>query len=161
MMENSERESTPSSWNTTCQISPKCNGTLMNSKVIHESERAGGMGGALSRKLRRGGSAESGCHWMVFISLEVQLLGILSILDMSPLTILFLAVTWQFNLSWDVNHLTPRFTCLGSSEPSPGSTSHATYDSDPSPYLMGQLNLTFLHTVWSQRTRPRYQQFVH
>ena len=36
-----------------------------------------GMGGALSRKLRRGGSAESG-----FISLEVQLLGILSILDM-------------------------------------------------------------------------------
>ena len=47
-----------------------------------------GMGGALSRKLRRGGSAESG-----FISLEVQLLGILSILDMSPLAILFLAVT--------------------------------------------------------------------
>jgi len=36
-----------------------------------------------------------------------------------------------------------------------------TYDSDPSPYLMGQPNLTFLHTVWSQRTRPRYQQFVH
>ena len=31
--------------------------------------------------------------WMVFISLEVQLLGILSILDMSPLAILFLAVT--------------------------------------------------------------------
>jgi len=52
-----------------------------------------GMGGALSRKLRRGGSAESGCHWVVFISLEVQLLGILSILDMSPLAILFLAVT--------------------------------------------------------------------
>jgi len=65
----------------------------MNSKVIHESERAGGMGGTLSRKPRRGGSAESGCHWMVFISLEVQLLGILSILDMSPLTILFLAVS--------------------------------------------------------------------
>jgi len=62
----------------------------MNSKVRHESERAGGMGGALSRKLRRGGSAESGCHWMVFISLEVQLLGLL---DMSPLAILFLAVT--------------------------------------------------------------------
>ena len=36
-----------------------------------------------------------------------------------------------------------------------------TYDSDPSPYLMGQLNLTFLHTIWSQRTRPRYQQFIH
>jgi len=36
-----------------------------------------------------------------------------------------------------------------------------TYDSDPSPYLMGQPNLTFLHTVWSQRTRPRYQQFIH
>jgi len=66
----------------------------MNSKVIHESEGEGGMGGALSRKLRRGGSAESGCHWMVFICLEVQLLGILSILDMSPL-----AVTCQLNLS--------------------------------------------------------------
>jgi len=65
----------------------------MNSKVIHESERAGGMGGVLSRKLRRGGSAESGCHWVVFIPWEVQLLGILSILDMSPLAILFLAVT--------------------------------------------------------------------
>jgi len=52
-----------------------------------------GMGGALSRKLRRGGSAESECHWMVFMSLEVQLLGILNILDMSPLAILFLAVT--------------------------------------------------------------------
>jgi len=88
----------------------------MNSKVRHESEQVAwdhlpgedseehvglgvrwftshSMGGALSRKLRRGGSAESGCHWMVFISLEVQLLGILSILDMSPLAILFLAVT--------------------------------------------------------------------
>ena len=63
----------------------------MNCKVIHESERAGGIRGALSRKLRRGGSAASGCHSMVFISLEVQLLGILSILDMSPLGILFLA----------------------------------------------------------------------
>ena len=101
-------------------------GTLMSSKVIHESERAGGMGGAVSRKLRRGGSAESGCHWMVFISLEVQLLGILSILDMSPLGILFLAGTSQLNVSWDVNHLIPRFTCLGPSESSPGSTSHAT-----------------------------------
>jgi len=82
--------------------------TVMNSEVIHESEQVAwehlpgeakhvdlgvrwftshGMGGSLSRKLRRGGSAESGCHWMVFISLEVQLLGILSILDMSRLTV--------------------------------------------------------------------------
>ena len=41
----------------------------MNSTVIHESERAGGMGGATRR---RGGLAESWCQ-MVFISLEVQL----------------------------------------------------------------------------------------
>ena len=64
----------------------------MNHKVIHESDRACGMGGAARRKLRRGGSAESGCQ-MVFISLEVQLLGILSILAIPPLAIVFLAIT--------------------------------------------------------------------
>ena len=32
----------------------------MNSKVIYESERAGGMGGATRIKLRSGGLAESG-----------------------------------------------------------------------------------------------------
>jgi len=63
----------------------------MNSEAIHESEQVAwehlpgedseeprhvglgvrwftshGMGGALSRKLRRGGSAESGCHWIIW-----------------------------------------------------------------------------------------------
>ena len=34
-------------------------GTLMNSTVIHESERAGGMGGAAWRRLRRAKACES------------------------------------------------------------------------------------------------------
>jgi hypothetical protein len=50
------------------------------------------MGGATRRKLGRGESAESGCQ-MVFISLEVQLLGILSILAIPPLIIIFLDIT--------------------------------------------------------------------
>jgi len=44
----------------------------MNSTVIHEFERAGGMGGPARRT---GGLAESGCQ-MVFISLEVQLFSV-------------------------------------------------------------------------------------
>jgi len=108
VMENSERECTPSSWNTTCQISPKCNGgclsslhtltltvraimmpilkldsieliynwygTLMNSKVIHESERAGGMESAPRRRLRRAKACKSWCE-MVHISWEIKLSG--------------------------------------------------------------------------------------
>jgi hypothetical protein len=64
----------------------------MNFTVIHEYERAAGMTGAASRKLRRAVSAESGCQ-MIIISVEVQLLGILSILSIPPLVIIFLAVT--------------------------------------------------------------------
>jgi hypothetical protein len=60
-----------------------------------------------------------------FISLEVELLGILSILAIPPLDVLFwlLPDSW---ISWDVNHLIPRFTWLGSSESSPDSPSYAT-----------------------------------
>ena len=40
-------------------------------------------------------------------------------------------------------------------------TSITTYDSDPRPYLMDQPKLTILHTIWSQQTRPSYQQTTH
>jgi len=46
--------------------------SILDSTAIHESERAGGMGGAARR---RGGLAESGCQ-MVFLSLEVQLFSV-------------------------------------------------------------------------------------
>jgi len=60
---------------------------------------AGGMVGGARRER---GSSEPVCK-MVFKLLEVQLLGILSILGVLFQAIFFLIVTWQFNLSWDVN----------------------------------------------------------
>ena len=44
----------------------------MNSKVIHESERAGGMGGAPRTRLRRAKACKSWCE-MVHISWDIQL----------------------------------------------------------------------------------------
>ena len=64
----------------------------MNCEVIHESERAGSMRGAARTRPRRRQSAKSGCQ-MVFISLEVQLFGVLSILAITPLAYVFLPVT--------------------------------------------------------------------
>jgi len=55
-------------------------------------------GGIVGGARRGGGSSESVCK-MVFKLLEVQLLGILTILCILSQAVFFLVVTWQFNLS--------------------------------------------------------------
>jgi len=147
-------------FNTTCQISPKCNGgclsslhtlmltgraimmpivkwesieliynwygTLMNSKVIHESERAGGRGGAPRRRLRRAKACKSWCE-MVHISWEIQLSGNSQKKNSQGRHIQNTQNTQQLNFQWYENHpVTPRFSWPSPSEFSTESTSHAT-----------------------------------
>jgi len=124
----------------------------MNSEVMHESERAGGMGAPPRRRLRRAKHVDLGVRWFTFherFNCQVTARKRIARGDISR--ILRIPNSWTSNdmktiqwhpdsahppllsfilrappMPWDVNHLTPRPRCLGSSESSPGRCSHAT-----------------------------------